>query len=237
MTVSDRYVYVDVNGTEVPAYLALPGGSGPHPGLLVIEEIFGVNDHIQDVCRRFANEGYAAIAVEHFHREAETLTPYSDPPAGREKRTRLKDAEVVSEMRAGVDHLKGLEEVDEGRVGVIGYCMGGRYSYLAATELPDLSACVVYYGGGIVSDDLNENTPVAPVSKTEDIQCPVMGHFAEKDHAIPLDHVEQIRKALAGAGLAALGAHRLFRRRRQLGAVGWLWLPAFLMLPMLTGVA
>ena len=200
MAVKDRHIRIEVNGTEVPAYLVLPDGTGPHPGMLVIEEIFGVNGHIQDICRRFAGEGYAAISVEHFHRETETLTPYTEMPTGLEKKGRLKDAEMVAEMRAGADHLKGLEEVDENRLGVVGYCMGGRFSYLAAAKMPDLAACVVYYGGGIVSDDLNENTPVAPVSLTNDIQCPLLGHFAENDHAISLDHVEQIKKALSDAG-------------------------------------
>ena len=82
MTMADRNIRIDVDGTEVPAYLALPEGSGPNPGMLVIEEIFGVNDQIRDVCRRFAGEGYAAISVEHFHRETEPLTPYADREAG-----------------------------------------------------------------------------------------------------------------------------------------------------------
>ncbi|MFQ5915233.1 MAG: dienelactone hydrolase family protein [Nitrospinota bacterium] len=200
MPAKAQHVHISVNGTQIPAYLALPDGPGKHPGLLVFEEIFGVNDHIQDVCRRFAGEGYAAFAVEHFHREKEVMTPYSDIAVGLEKKGRLKDAELAAEMRAAADYLKGLDGVNENRVGAIGYCMGGRLSYLAAAKLPELAACVVYYGGGIVSDDLNENTPVAPVSLTKDIPCPVLGHFAENDHSIPLDHVERIKKALGDAG-------------------------------------
>ncbi len=199
MTMADRNIRIDVDGTEVPAYLALPEGSGPRPGMLVIEEIFGVNDQIRDVCRRFASEGYAAISVEHFHRETEPLTPYADRETAGEKMRRLKDAEMVAEMRAGVDYLKTLAEVDENRVGVIGYCLGGTLSYLAAAKMPDLAACVVYYGTAIVNDDLNENTPVAPISLTKDIRCPVLGHFAEKDHAVPLEHVERIKGALSDA--------------------------------------
>ena len=199
MTMADRNIRIDVDGTEVPAYLALPEGSGPRPGMLVIEEIFGVNDQIRDVCRRFASEGYAAISVEHFHRETEPLTPYADRETAGEKMRRLKDAEMVAEMRAGVAYLKTLAEVDENRVGVIGYCLGGTLSYLAAANMPDLAACVVYYGTAIVNDDLNENTPVAPISLTKDIRCPVLGHFAEKDHAVPLEHVERIKGALSDA--------------------------------------
>ena len=200
MAVNARNIEISVNGDQMPAYLVLPEGPGPHPGLLIIEEIFGVNDHIQDICRRYAGYGYAALSVELFHREAEPHTPYTEFEVARDKRTRLKDSEVVAEMRAGVDHLRGLDEVNADKVGVLGYCMGGRMSYFAATQMPDLAACVVYYGGGIVTHDLNENTPVAPVSLTGDIQCPVMCHFGETDHAIPLDQVDQIRKALADAG-------------------------------------
>jgi carboxymethylenebutenolidase len=200
MAVKDRHIEIEVGGNQVPAYLVLPGGTGKHPGLLLIEEIFGVNDHIQDVCRRYAGEGYAVISVELFHREAEPHTPYSEFMVGRDKRSRLTDAQVMAEMRAGVDYLKALDEVDEDRVGVLGYCMGGRMSYFAATKMPDLAACVVYYGGGIVTDELNENAPVAPISLTNDIPCPVQCHFAENDHAVPLEHVEQIRQALNDAG-------------------------------------
>ncbi len=200
MAVNARNIEISVNGNQVPAYLVLPEGPGPHPGLLIIEEIFGVNDHIRDICRRYAGYGYATLSVELFHREAEPQTPYTEFETARDKRTRLKDSEVAAEMRAGVAHLRGLDEVNADKVGILGYCMGGRMSYFAATQIPDLAACVVYYGGGIVTDALNENTPAAPVSLTGDIQCPVMCHFGETDHAIPLDQVDQIRKALADAG-------------------------------------
>ncbi len=193
-------IHIPSGGAQVPAHLVLPEGPGPHPGLLLIEEIFGVNGHIQDVCRRYADQGYAVISVELFHRETEPHTPYTEFDVARDKKSRLTDAGVVADMRAGVDHLKGLSEVNGDKVGVLGYCMGGRMSYLAATKMPDLAACVVYYGGGIVSDDLNESTPPAPVSMTADIQCPVMCHFGETDHAIPLDQVDTIRKALDDAG-------------------------------------
>ena len=197
---ADRHVRIDVDGTEVPAYLALPEGSGPNPGMLVIEEIFGVNDQIRGVCRRLASEGYAAISMEHFHRESEPEISYTDRETAMGNKDRLKDAEVVAEMRAGVDFLKGMVEVDEKHVGVIGYCLGGMLSYLAAAKMPDLAACVVYYGTAIVNDDLNENTPVAPISLTKDIRCPVLGHFGENDHVVPLEHVEQIKRALSDEG-------------------------------------
>ncbi len=200
MAIEAQNIEINVNGDSVPAYLALPEGSGPHPGLLIIEEIFGVNDHIQDICRRYANFGYAAISVELFHRETEPHTPYTEFDIAREKKSRLKDAEVVEEMSAGLDHLRSLTEINSDKVGVLGYCMGGRVSYLAAASISELAACVVYYGGQIVSDELSESTPVAPISLTESIQCPVLCHFAENDHAIPLEHVGQIREALRSFG-------------------------------------
>ena len=199
-------VEIDVKGSPVPAYLAVPKAAGTQPGMLVISEIFGANEHIQDVCMRLADSGYAAITVEHFHREKEPLTPYEQSAVALEKRARLRDENLVAEMQAAVTYLKGREEVGGKPVGSIGFCLGGRLSYLAACQIPELAACVVYYGGGIVNDNLTPQMPVAPVTLTPNIRCPVMGHFAEVDHTVPLEHVERIRKALIEAKVS----HEIF---------------------------
>ena len=139
---------IRVNGNPVPTYLAVPAEEGPHPGLIVMSEIFGVNENIKNVCMRLADQGYAAVAVDHFHREEESTSPFDRPEIGLEKRSRLKDVELIAEMRAAVDALKILDAVNADRIGSLGFCLGGRLSYLAACTIPDLAACVVFYGGG-----------------------------------------------------------------------------------------
>lgn len=193
-------VEIEVDSGRVPAYLSLPAEEGTHPGMIVMCEIFGVNDNIKNVCMRLADQGYAAMAVDHFHREEEPVTPFDRPDIGLEKRARLKDEHLIAEMRGAVEYLKRHEAVGGDQIGSLGFCLGGRLSYLAACTIPELAACVVYYGGGIVNDNPTENMPVAPVEMTANIQCPVLGHYAEKDHTAPLEHVERIRKALTDHG-------------------------------------
>ena len=193
-------VEIQVDGNPVPAYLSVPRGGENHPGIIVLCEIFGVNQNIRNVCTRLADHGFAAMAVNPFHREAKPVTPYDQAPLGLEKRSRLKDEILVAEMRGAVEHLKGLEEVNAEKIGSLGFCLGGRLSYLAACTIPELAACVVFYGGGIVNDAPTENMPTPPVEMTANIRCPVLGHYAESDHTAPPEHVERIRKTLQDNG-------------------------------------
>ena len=191
---------IRVNGNPVPAYLAMPAEEGPHPGIIVMSEIFGVNENIKNVCMRLADQGYAAVTVDHFHREEESTSPFDQPEIGLEKRSRLKDVELIAEMRAAVDALKTLDAVNADSIGSLGFCLGGRLSYLAACTIPDLAACVVFYGGGMVNDSPTENMPVPPVEMTANIRCPVLAHYAEEDHTVPQEHLERIRQALKDHG-------------------------------------
>ncbi len=193
-------VEIQVDGSPVPAYLSLPTSEGRHPGILVFSEIFGVNQNIKNVCMRLADQGYVTVTVGHFHREEEPVTPFDRSEIGREKRSRLKDSNLIAETRAVVEYLKGHEAVGGNRIGSLGFCLGGRLSYLAACTVPELAACVVFYGGGIVNDNPTENMPVPPVEMTANIQCPVLGHYAEEDHTVPPEHLERIRRALRDHG-------------------------------------
>lgn len=172
---------VDVGG--MPAYVARPAGDAPAPAVLVIQEAFGLNDHIKDVTRRVAGEGYVALAPDLYWRGGKGRSVgYDELPAAIGLMQSIKDPEIVTDVRNAIGWLEKQAFVRADRIGITGFCMGGRVSYLAACELPDkIKASVPYYGGGI------------PVDKTEKLRCPVLAFFGEKDAFIPLDGVEHLK--------------------------------------------
>ncbi len=142
------------DGTEMAAFVAKPSGPGPHPGILVFQEAFGVNSHIQNVAKRFAEEGYVALAPELFHRTAQpglTLEYGNFAPILPHMQA-MTESTLEADVRAGFDWLQGLAEVQKGRIGCVGYCMGGRTSFLANSVVP-LKAAISYYGGGIAPSE------------------------------------------------------------------------------------
>jgi len=172
---------VDIGG--MPAYVARPAGDAPAPAVLVIQEAFGLNDHIRDVTSRVAGEGYVALAPDLYWRGGKgRAVRYDQLPEAIALMQSLKDAEIVADLASAIRHLEKQAFVRADRIGITGFCMGGRVSYLAACELPDkIKACVPYYGGGI------------PIDNTAKLRCPVLAFFGEKDAFIPLDVVEQLK--------------------------------------------
>jgi len=179
---------IDVGG--MPAYVARPSGSGPWPAVLVIQEAFGLNEHIKDVARRLAAEGYVALAPDLFHRGGKGRTAgYDELPKALELMGALKDDEIVADVASAVAYLEKQPGLRAGRIGITGFCMGGRVSYLATCALPGkIAAAVPYYGGGI------------PVDRTATLQAPVLAFFGEDDPFIPLDQVEKLRAEAARLG-------------------------------------
>ncbi len=166
------------DGFELGAYKAVPRGQ-PRGGLVVIQEIFGINNHIRGVADGYARDGYLCIAPALFDRAQRNVQlGYSegDIAAGRDIRGKISNEMALMDIAAARDALKGA-----GKIGVIGYCWGGMLAWIAATRLDGLAASVSYYGGGIGG--------VA----TEKPKCPVSMHFGEKDHAIPLSDVDKVK--------------------------------------------
>ena len=164
------------DGHLLTAYEADPGNA--HRGIVVIQEIFGVNGHIRDVTDRYADIGFRAVAPALFNRISPSVELEYDADGvaeGREIRSRIEWDDAVADMAAAAAHL-----ADTGPVGVVGYCYGGSMAFLAATRL-SVAAAVGYYGGQIV--DFLDETP----------RCPLLLHFGETDSAIPLTDVEQIK--------------------------------------------
>ncbi|MBI4298791.1 MAG: dienelactone hydrolase family protein [Chloroflexi bacterium] len=161
-----RMIDYKINGGKVAGYEARPGGAGRFPGVVVIIEWWGLDSHIKDVTERFAREGYYALAPDIYHG---TVT--ADPQEAM-KLTRALDRErAVKELVAAVDHIKG-QRVSNGKVGVIGYCMGGGLALLTAVNSEKVDAVNPYYGG-------NPN----PLDLVQRIQCPILGLYAGHDEA------------------------------------------------------
>jgi carboxymethylenebutenolidase len=170
------------DGHEFSAYRADPTGK-PKGSLIVIQEIFGVNDHIRSVADRFAREGYLAVAPALQDRAQRNFEVGYTPPdieKGREVRGKVKNEDSVKDLKATLEYLK--KESPGSKVGVVGYCWGGSLAWLAATEIDGLAVAVSYYGGDVANN------------ADRKAKIPVMFHFGEKDASIPLDKVEIVKK-------------------------------------------
>jgi carboxymethylenebutenolidase len=188
MAIKTEWVTVVQAEQTFPAFLTLP--SGPvRGGVLVIQEIFGVNSHIRSVAERAAEEGFVALAPDLFWRVKPHIelgyTP-DDIAQGREVRGKLKDDETVQDVAAALKVLAARPEMKGKKLGVMGFCWGGLISYLSAVRLKP-AAAAVYYGGGIPN-----------YLKEADKLGPIMYHFGELDKGIPMDQVEQIKTAMQG---------------------------------------
>jgi carboxymethylenebutenolidase len=191
MDVTSSTVQLNTSDGKMEAYVAQPKGGGSYPGVVVIQEAFGVNSHIKKVAERIAAEGYVAIAPDIFHREAERIIPYSEMPKAIATLQRVVDSKAMEDVGATIGHLKSQSNVKSGSLGVIGFCMGGRLTYLAAAHHNrDVKCAAPYYGGGIPMGN-----PSA-LSRTGEIKCPMYLFFGAKDQLIPMDHVNQIKAEL-----------------------------------------
>ena len=181
-------------GTSMPAYVARPASPGPHPGLLVMQEAFGVNAHIKDVTERFAREGYTAIAPALFHRtDGHFEGTYTDFGAAMPHMQALTDDGQTADVQAAYQWL--TTEGGASAVASTGYCMGGRASFLADILLP-LKASVSYYGGGIAPSGFFP----ALLDQASDLHAPILLFWGGKDDHIGTDAVRAVEDALIAAG-------------------------------------
>ena len=191
---------IEVPTPHGPMALFEAAPSGPARGaVLVIQEAFGVNAHIEDVTRRFANEGYHAVAPHLFHRAGGGTASYDDFAQVFPLFEGLSDDGILIDIDVVLDHLHGAGFAD-GDVGVVGFCIGGRWSFLAALERA-LGASIGFYGGGIVT----QRFPQFPslIERSGELQTPWLGLFGDRDESIPAEDVEALRAALAGAPVEA----------------------------------
>lgn len=188
---------ITVGKDEVFAYVAQPqAAKGPLPIVIVVSEIFGVHEHIADIARRFAKLGYMAIAPEFFTRAGDPTALGTVADIISQIVSKTSDKQVMSDI-AGVLDWAGKNGGDLGRVGITGFCWGGRITWLACATLPQIKAGVAWYGRLV--GDKNENFPAHPVDVAQALKAPVLGLYGGKDTGIPLETVEQMKQALAAA--------------------------------------
>ena len=163
--------------------------------MIVIQEIFGVNHHIKEVCRRFAREGYLAMAPEIFHRKGKHITAeYGSRDAIMPFLSTMKNEDLISDVRDVMDFLPEIPHADAANVFIVGFCVGGFASVLAATEL-SLSGAISFYGAGVVRS--REGISLRPyLDKLADVKCPLLLFYGEMDASIPESDRFEIRRVL-----------------------------------------
>ncbi|WNN48442.1 dienelactone hydrolase family protein [Siccibacter colletis] len=188
---------IPTQGDNMPAWHARPKEvSGPLPVVIVIQEIFGVHEHIRDICRRLALEGYLAVAPELYFRQGDA-SEYTDIQALLSNLvSKVPDAQVLADL----DHVAnwaGRNGGDAHRLMVTGFCWGGRIAWLYAAHNPQLKAAVAWYGK--LAGDKTLNSPTHPVDIATELTAPVLGLYGAQDTGIPLESVETMRQALRAA--------------------------------------
>lgn len=188
-------VKIPVSDGEIPAYRAMPAKGSKFPVVLVVQEIFGVHEHIKDICRRFAKLGHLAIAPELYARQGDVskLTNFDDII---KVVMQVPDAQVMSDLDAAVAWTE-KNKGDSGKLGITGFCWGGRIVWLYAAHSPKLKAGVAWYGRLV--GQTNEVQTSYPISLAASLKAPVLGLYGGSDQGIPVETVEQMRKALAEA--------------------------------------
>lgn len=192
---------VPSQGENMPAFFAKPkGAESALPVVLVVQEIFGVHEHIRDICRRLALEGYLAVAPELYFREGDP-NEYTDiPTLFKELVSKVPDTQVLADL----DHAANWAARNGGdirRMGITGFCWGGRISWLYAAHNPQLRAAVAWYGR--VMGDKTMKQQKHPIDIAVDLSAPVLGLYGGQDESIPLESVEQMRQAIHAANAKA----------------------------------
>ena len=188
-----------VNGFNVPAYRATPKGTTGAPVVLVVQEIFGVHEHIADVCRRFAKAGYYAIAPELYARQGDAKSYTEIPKLLTEVVAKVPDAQVLGDLD-GALAFAAASGANSIRAGITGFCWGGRIVWLYAATAK-VKAGVAWYGRLV--GEASELTPKQPVDITLQLQAPVLGLYGGRDQGIPVESVDKMKAALAQGSVAA----------------------------------
>jgi carboxymethylenebutenolidase len=188
-------VTVSTKDGDMGLYDAEPEGS-PAAAVVVIQEAFGVNDHIEDVTRRFATEGYRAVAPHLFHRSGDPVLGYDEIQKVMPHMQAVTEEGLSDDLNATLTYLAGAG-FESNRVGIVGFCMGGTVAFLAATRYR-LGAAVTFYGGGIASGRFG--TP-SQIDLAPGLMAPWLGLYGDRDQGIPVDEVEALRQAAAKASV------------------------------------
>lgn len=199
-----REVRIPAADGAIPAFCSLPDSPGPHPLVIVVHEIFGLHEYIHDVCRRLAGAGYFAVAPDLYRRQGDVSKIDDIATIISAVVEKVPDAQVLGDLDATLAWATAEPRADAGRLGITGFCWGGRFVWVYAAHSPAVRAGVAWYGrlvgaGPGVFGRIAEGRSY-PVDVAGRLHAPVLGLHGEKDMAIPLATVEQMRSALAAAG-------------------------------------
>src|SRR5258706_1621599 len=193
-------VKIETRDGPVPAYRAAPNKDGA-PLILVVQEIFGVHEHIKDVCRRLAKLGYCAIEHELYFRQGDVSKMTDNQEIFAKVVNHVPDSQVMSDLDAAVMWAKWVGKADTSKLGITGFCWGGRITWTYCVHNPKVRAAVAWYGR-LVAAAKAPLQPVFPVELAPYLKVPVRGLYGGQDASIPLADVEQMRAALKAAGNA-----------------------------------
>ncbi|MGH8413260.1 MAG: dienelactone hydrolase family protein [Gammaproteobacteria bacterium] len=169
--------------STLKGYAAHPKGEGPFPGVVVMMEAFGITGHIQGVCGRLAKSGFAAAAPDIFHGD---VIGYTDMDKVKTKIPTLRDNQILQEIGETLDWFSSQKNVNSNRLGIIGFCMGGRFAFFANCRYPDkLKAAVGFYGGGIAPDGADRFGRMPPINEAEKMRAPLYLGYGADDASIP----------------------------------------------------
>jgi len=189
-------VQIPVADGQIPAYRAKPATGSNFPTVLVVQEIFGVHEHIKDICRRFAKLGYLAVAPELYARQGDVSKMTDIREIQQTVVAKVPDHQVMSDLDATARWAAG-DGGDRSKLGITGFCWGGRIVWLYAAHNPDLKAGVAWYGRLVGQS--TEMTPRHPIDVVNELKAPVLGLYGGADAGIPNDTVERMQAALKAA--------------------------------------
>jgi carboxymethylenebutenolidase len=184
---------------SIPAYRAMPAQGGPFPTVLVVQEIFGVHEHIKDICRRLAKAGYFAIAPELYARQGNPAEIKDTQELVQKIVVKVPTDEVMSDLDAAVAYAKSSGKADTAKLAVTGFCWGGWATWMYSAHNPNLKAAVAWYGSDRKPTEL---TPKNPIDIAADVKCPVLALYGGSDQSIPQETIEKRQAACKAAGKA-----------------------------------
>ncbi len=182
-------------GGEMPGYWARPKGKGPFPVVLVIQEIFGVHEYIQDVCRRLAKVGYFAVAPSLYFRQGDVTKMTEIPKIISDVVSKVPQDQVMGDLDATLAWLKKNPAANPTRTAITGFCWGGNVTWMYCARNPELKAGVAWYGRLV--GEPNAMNKKFPVDIAKDLKVPVLGLYGGKDNGIPQASVDKMKKLLA----------------------------------------
>jgi carboxymethylenebutenolidase len=193
-------IKINVDGTEVPAYRAMPAGKTGCPVVLVVQEIFGVHEYIKDTCRRFAKQGYMAIGVELFVRQGDPAKYTAIPELFANVVSKVPDAQVMKDLDGAVAWA-GKNGGDTNKLAITGFCWGGRITWLYSAHNKNVKAGVAWYGR--LTGEQNAMNPKHPFDIAEVLNGPVLGLYGGKDTGISLATVDEMKTRLSFGNVAS----------------------------------